>query len=113
MPSGQPPHPAVRKHLMVPGQPRPQRREPMSVSRVQRWVMSVLAATTIMHLSAGLVFAAVFVDKQSSRIGLLVIAATFGMIAMAAALLIHQRRPFSPWLLLGLVPALVGCWFVF
>jgi len=112
MPSGQPPREKVRKHLMVPGQSRPQRREPMSVTRVQRWVMSVLAATTIMHLAAGLTVAAVVEDTQSSRIGLLVIAAAFGVIAMAAALLIHQRRPLSPWLLLGLVPALVGCWFV-
>jgi hypothetical protein len=110
---GQPTPPKVRKHLMTPGQPRPQRAEPMSLGRVQRWVLSMLAATTIMHLSGGLVVAAVFSDKEVSRIGLLVIAGAFGIIAIAAALLIHRRSPFSPWLLLGLVPAAIGAYFVF
>jgi hypothetical protein len=110
---GQPNPPKVRKHLMTPGQTRPQRPEPMSLGRVQRWVLSVLAATTIMHLSAGLVLAAVFSDKESSRIGLLVIAGAFGLLAIAAARLIHKRNPLSAWLLLGLVPAGVGAYFVF
>jgi hypothetical protein len=110
---GQPDRPKVRKHLMTPGQPRPQRPEPMSLGRVQRWVLSVLAATTIMHMSAGLVLAAVFSDKEASRIGLLVISGAFGVLAIVAALLIHRRNPLSPWLLLGLVPVAVGAYFVF
>ena len=105
--------PAVRKHLMTPGQPRPQRPESMSLTSVQRWVMSILAATTIMHLAAGLVVAAAFADRADARIGLLVIATAFGVLAMVAALLIHQRRPLSPWLLLGLLPSLVGVYVVF
>ncbi|MGZ4427143.1 MAG: hypothetical protein ACXVXC_17090 [Nocardioidaceae bacterium] len=105
--------PAVRKHLMTPGQPRPQRRESMSLTSVQRWVMSILAATTIMHLAAGLVVAAAFSDRLDARIGLLVIATAFGLLAMVAALLIHQRRPLSAWLLIGLLPSLVGVYFVF
>ena len=49
----------------------------MSLTGVQRWVLSVLAGTTIMHLSAGLVVAAYFEDTLVSRAGLLVIAAAF------------------------------------
>lgn len=104
----------VRKHLMTPGQPRrPQRRDSMSVSQVQRWVLSSLAAVTILHLSAGLVVAAYFTDRTSSQVGLLGISAAFGGLAFVAALLIHQRRPLSPLLLLGLVPCLVGAVLIF
>ena len=98
---------------MQPGAPRPLNREPMSLSGVQRWVLSTLAATTIMHLAVGLVVAAAFSDGLDEKVGLLVIAAAFGVIAMLAALLIHQRRPVSPWLLLGLVPSLAGAWWIF
>ena len=87
MSSGQARPPAVRKHLMVPGQPRPAQRDSMSVTAVQRWVMSSLTAITILHLSAGLVVAAYFSDRTDSQIGLLVIAAAFGLIAFEAALL--------------------------
>lgn len=100
--------PAVRKHLMDPHHPRPQNREPMSLGRVQKWVLSTLAATTILHLAAGLVVAAIFSERLDAQIGLLVIGAAFGVIAILAALIIHQHRLLSPWLLLGLVPSVVG-----
>ncbi len=104
--------PRVAKHLMTPGQPRAVR-ESMSVGTVQKWVLSVLAATTIMHLSGGLVFAAYFLDTTAKQVAMLVIASAFGLIAIAAALLIHQVKVLSPWLLLGLVPTLVGVYFIF
>jgi hypothetical protein len=85
----------------------------MSLSSVQRWVMSTLVATTILHLAAGVVVAAYFSDRVDSQIGLLVISAAFGLIAIEAALLIHRHRPVSSWLLLGLVPALVGAYIIF
>jgi hypothetical protein len=105
--------PPVRRHLMDPGNPRPQNREPMSLGRVQKWVLSSLAATTIMHLSLGLVVAAVFSERLDAQVGLLVIAAAFGVLAIVAALLIHQHRLLSAWLLLGLLPSLAGAWWVF
>ena len=113
MPSGQSGPPAVRKHLMTPGQPRPQQRYNTSLTSVQRWVMSTLVATTILHLSVGVVVAAYFSDRLDSQIGLLVISALFGLIAFGAALLIHKRSPLSWWLLPGLVPALVGAYLLF
>ncbi|MEP7088675.1 MAG: hypothetical protein ABI776_01100 [Nocardioidaceae bacterium] len=105
--------PAVRKHLMTPGQPRPPQRQSMSLTTVQRWVMSTLVTLTLLHLSAGLVVAAYFSAKPSSQIGLLVISGAFGVIAFEAALLVHKHKPVSPWLLLGLIPPLVGAWWIF
>src|SRR5688500_1940035 len=85
-----------------------------SLTNVQRWVMSVLAVTTILHLAAGLVVAAVFKDESraGARLGLIAIAAIIGVLAVATGRLIHARSPFTPWLLLGLTPALVGLWLV-
>jgi hypothetical protein len=81
-----------------------------SLTNVQRWVMSVLVVTTIMHFSAGLVVAAVFVDdaRVDAKIGLNVLAALTGVMAVVAARAIHGRRLLSPWLALGLVPGVVG-----
>lgn len=98
---------------MQPGVPRPQNREPMSIGNVQRWVMSTLTATTIMHLAVGLVVAAAFSDGLDEQVGLLLIGAAFGIVAMVAALLIHQKSPLSTWLLLGLLPSIVGAWWIF
>ena len=103
----------VRKHLIDPSRPRPQNREPMSLGRVQRWVLSTLAASTIMHLAAGLVVSAAFAERLDARVGLLVIAAAFGVLAMVAALVIHQQRLLSTWLLVGLAPAVAGAFVVF
>ena len=85
------------------------------LARVQRWVMSTLAVTTILHLVVGLVVAAVMLDDapDSSRIGLTVIAGIFGAGAVAAGLAIHGRRVLSPWLLLGVVPTAIGLWLLF
>ena len=84
----------------------------MSLTSVQRWIMSTLAVTTILHLSGGLVLAAWSVDVTSSKVGLLVISAAFGLIAFAAGLVIHGRSPLHPLLLLGLVPPALGAWWV-
>lgn len=100
---------------MTPGSPRPRNQDPMSLGRVQRLVLSTLAAVTIVHMSAGLVVAAVFMEESrlDSRIGLLVIAGAFGVIAVVAALVIHKKRLLSPLLLLGLLPTAVGAYLTF
>ncbi|KQY55502.1 MULTISPECIES: hypothetical protein [unclassified Nocardioides] len=103
------------KHLMDPNNPRPSvRKDAMHVSHVQKWVMSVLAVTTILHLVVGLVLAAAMVedDRLDAQIGLLVIAGIFGVLSVAVGRVIHQRSMLTPWLLLGPVPALIGAWFV-
>ena len=85
------------------------------LARVQRWVMSVLAVTTIVHLVVGLVVAAVMLDDapDSSRIGLNVIAGIFAAGAVAAGLRDPRQAHRLPWLLLGVVPTAIGLWLVF
>lgn len=115
--SGNDPAPRRRaRHLIDPNNPRPaQQRKQMSLTQVQKWVMSILATTTIGHLAAGIVVADVFLShpKPGARAGLLVIAGIFGMIAVSVGFLIHRRSPFTPWLILGWIPAAVGAWILY
>jgi hypothetical protein len=86
-----------------------------SLSRVQMWVTSVLVVTTLDHLAGGVASVAVFTDdaRLDARIGLNIIAAVTGCLAVAAGLMIHKRSPLSWWLLLGLLPGVIGAWFTF
>ncbi|WP_240641388.1 hypothetical protein [Nocardioides ferulae] len=104
-----------RKHLIDPNAPRPVRdvaREQRSLSRVQRWVMSTLAVSTILHMSLALIVLTLLYEDAplSSQIGLNVIAGAFGVLAVAAGLGIHGKRIVSPWLLLGVIPGIIGIW---
>jgi len=112
-----PPDPRVRRHLMDPAHPRrSSSQKPMSVGQVQKWVLSALAVTTMLHLSAGLILAAIFLDDargDAGKIGLNVIAGLIGVGAVAAARGIHQKSLVSPWLALGFVPCLVGLYLTF
>ncbi|WP_210504182.1 hypothetical protein [Nocardioides xinjiangensis] len=108
-----------RRHLLDLDAPRQVVKDPeqdaRDLARVQRWVMSTLAVTTVLHLVVGLVLAAVMLDDSpaSSKVGLNVIAGIFGAIAVAIARAIHGRRIASPWLLLGVVPTAIGLWLTF
>ena len=88
--------------------------EQRSLTQVQRWIMSVLAVTTILHLVFGIIFAAYFLDtdRPGAQVGMCVIAGGFGVLAVAVALMIHGRKPLSPWLLLGVLPAILGIWLI-
>ena len=108
--------PRRARHLIDPTAPRrPHDPEAAArLARVQQWVMSALAVTTIVHLCAGLVIAALFIDEEDTvaRVGLCVIAGAFGVMAVGIARAIHRRPPLSPWLVLGVLPAVVGVWLV-
>lgn len=107
-----------RSHLLDLDAPRVVVKDPegdaRDLARVQRWVMSTLAVTTILHLVVGLVVAAITLDgaRLSSQVGLTVIAGVFGALAVAVGRAIHGRSIVSAWLLLGVVPTLVGLWLV-
>ena len=112
----QEPTPRRAKHLIDPSAPR-QRASAEDIARlerVQRTVMSVLVGTTIFHLSVGLVIAAVVIDdsQRVAQVGLCLLGGAFGVVAVAAAFAIHRRSPVSPWLLVGLVPTVVGLFVV-
>jgi hypothetical protein len=103
-----------RRHLMDPAHPQRSSVDSREITRVRQWVLSVLVTTTVLHLSAGLAIAGVFADgsRPGAGVGLNVLASVCGVGAVLAARLIHGRKPMSWWLLLGLVPGLVGLWFV-
>ena len=86
-----------------------------SLTRVQMWVASVLVVTTLEHLAGGVAVIAIFTDEArlDARVGLNVIAAVIGCLAVAVARLIHRRNPLSWWLLLGPLPGVVGAWLTF
>lgn len=105
----QAPAPVKRpRHLMDPANPvRPV--NDFRLTHVQQWVMSVLAVSTILHFAIGLNAAAIMMaDNDQAKIGLNVLSAVFGVIAVAAGMLIHRKKLPSPWLLLGLIPGVVG-----
>ncbi|MCW2814567.1 MAG: hypothetical protein JWN84_2022 [Nocardioides sp.] len=114
-PFGKPPRPdKPRRHLMDPNGPRPTSNpylEDEGMTRVQQWVMSSLVVTTIAHLSAGLIIAAMFLPnpKTSSEVGLVLIGGVFGALGVLSALAIHKKPLASWWVLPGfLVPTAIG-----
>lgn len=107
-----------RRHLMDPNAPRPVHdyaAENASLTQVQRWVMSVLAVSTIFHLVVGVLLGALLLDnpRPGAQLGLCIIAGVLGMIAVGLGFLIHQEKPWTPWLLAGLLPSVIGAWFIF
>jgi hypothetical protein len=85
----------------------------MSITKVQQWILSVLALTVIEHFAAGLAIAAVFADDQDARVGLNVMAGITGVLAVAAFRALHARPMLSAWLLLGPLPGVIGAWLTF
>jgi hypothetical protein len=101
-----------RRHLIDPDAPRPVR-DPLAEQRlgnVQKWVLSSLAVTTILHMSGGLVLASLLASETTAQIGLNVIGAAFGVLAVGTGLAIHRHTLLTPWILLGLLPGIVGIW---
>ena len=84
----------------------------MSITQVQRWVITVLVVVVVGHLAEALVIFALIApaDKPASRIGLHINAGIVGLLAAGGVRAIHRRRLLSPWLFLGLTPALIGAY---
>ena len=81
----------------------------MEIERVQKWVMTALMMTTAVIFAVGLALLAGQADRPGAKPGLLTIAGIVGVLAVAAARVIHQKPVLTPLLLLGAVPAaLVG-----
>jgi hypothetical protein len=91
----------------------PDRGSGMPITKVQQWIISVLAFTVIEHFAFGLAFAAVFADEQDARVGLNVLAGVTGVVAVGAFRALHGKPILSAWLLLGPLPGIVGAWFTF
>jgi hypothetical protein len=84
----------------------------MQVERVQKWVMSTLLTTVMFIFAFGLSLLGQHLpDNPGADVGLVVIGAAIGITAILAVRVINERRLLTPWLLLGVVPALLG-WYV-
>jgi hypothetical protein len=82
----------------------------LSIEQVQRWVVSFLilaVASFPLGALAAVSHAIVDEDRTPDAILLMAVMAALGVLALAAIRLVHRRRPVSPWLLCGLLPAAV------
>ncbi len=83
----------------------------MEIVRVQRWVASALTLTTAFVWAGGMVLGALVTidqDRSGAQIGILVMAAIVGVVAIVGVRIINQLSWLTPWLLAGLVPAAAG-----
>lgn len=82
----------------------------MDIVQVQKWVASALTLTVAFVWAGGMVALALatFDDRTGAKIGIVVMAAVIGVVAMVGVRLINQARVLSPWLLVGLIPSVVG-----
>jgi hypothetical protein len=100
--TGSPPrnHSARREH------------EARSLDLVQRVVISALVAVVFGTFAAVLAaYLAIAGDRDlppSSVTGLWIMSGVMGLGAAATILLINRRRPYSPWVLLGLLPMAIS-----
>jgi ABC-type thiamin/hydroxymethylpyrimidine transport system permease subunit len=93
----------------------PRQREKQSLDVVQRAVISALIGVVFGLFAA--VLAAYLVVYGSldlapgDVIGLWVMTGVVGLLTAAAILVVNRRRPYSPWVILGLLPmAISGFW---
>jgi hypothetical protein len=103
-----------QRHLIDFDNPRPAP-SASSFTQVQRWVVSVLALVTVEHLAGGIAISAIFTDEKhvAARVGLNVMAAVAGVMGVVLFRAIHGKRLLSPWLVLGVLPGVVGAWLTF
>ena len=109
--------PRRARHLMDMNAPRPVRNEAAekrSITNVQRWVMSVLVVSTVLHFALGLILATKIIEnpQPGAAEGLCILAGVFGVLAVVLGRLIHGASWKTPWLLLGVIPTLVGFWYI-
>jgi hypothetical protein len=88
------------------------KREEQSLDLVQRIIISALVAVVFGTFSAVLAAYLVIRGDQDlpsfSVTGLWIMTGVLGLATAAAILLINRRRPYSPWVLLGLVPMAIS-----
>lgn len=98
------------------GQPR-QGAEQRSLDFVQRMVISALIIVVFglfaVVLAGYLAFYPVGLASQGDRIGLWIMSGVVGLVCAAAVLITNRRRPYSPWVLLGLLPMAASAYWVF
>lgn len=95
--------------------PSPKDAEDRSLDLVQRLIISALIIVVLGHFAGVLAAYLAVYPEESSRgdtVGLWVMSGIFGLVTAAAVLVVNRRRPYSPWVILGLVPMAVSAFWV-
>jgi hypothetical protein len=89
--------------------------EERSLDLVQRVVISALCIVVFGAPTFALAAYSAFSTAigHSDAIGLWVMSGLVGLLAAIAIMLINRRRPWSPFVLIGLLPAAVAAYWVF
>jgi H+/Cl- antiporter ClcA len=91
--------------------------EERSLDLVQRMVISALIFVVFGLFASVLALYLVLAGDQdltrSSVIGLWVMTALLGLATAAAILIVNRRPPYSPWVLLGLIPTAISGYWIF
>jgi len=84
---------------------------------VQRVIISSLLGVVVGSIAVVLaVYVAVWGARDlapSEVIGMWLMTGVIGLITAVAVLVIQQRRPYSPWALLGLLPMAISAFWIF
>ncbi|HEX8507929.1 MAG TPA: hypothetical protein VF635_00305 [Propionibacteriaceae bacterium] len=90
--------------------------EERSLEHVQRLIISVLLGVVMGSFSAVLAtYLAVRGDQDLDRdsvLGLWYLSGVIGLATAVGVLVIHGRRPYSPWVVLGLLPMAVSAYWI-
>ena len=87
-----------------------------SLDLVQRVVLSVLVVVVFGSLAAVLsayVALSPELSGGADTIVLWALTGAIGLVTTAVVLAINRRRPYSPWLLLGLLPMAISAFWIF
>jgi hypothetical protein len=91
--------------------------EQRSLDFVQRMVISALIIVVFGLFAAALAgYIALYpvgLGSQGDRIGLWIMSGVVGLACAAAVLITNRRRPYSPWVILGLLPMAASGYWVF
>jgi hypothetical protein len=91
--------------------------EERRLESVQRIIISALVGVVLGSFSAVLaLYLAVRGDRDLPRdsvLGLWYMSGVIGLVTAVAILVIQRRRPYSPWVVLGLLPMLVSAYWIF
>ena len=90
-------------------------RRELTIEQVQRWVVSFLIlAVSAFPLGALVAVIRSIVDdgRRGDGVLLLVVMAVIGVVALGAIRLVHRRPAFAPWILLGVLPAVIAGFFI-
>ena len=92
-------------------------REKRSLDLVQRVIISALVGVVFGSFAASLAaYLAVYGDQDlppASVTGLWIMTGVMGLLTAVAILMVNRRRPYNPWVLVGLLPMAVSAPWIF